>query len=266
MEMDLKRLFIGMEVVAPWPEDLPEGRILREEDRHLTLAFLGETDASHLLSFLNSFPKPAFPMGIGAIFDRPLFLPQRDPHVAAWHIRFLEEEESFLAFQKNLTAWLKEGGLTPKEKKGDFLAHVTVARSPFVVHEWKETFQKLPLYLKDIHLCESLGHSKYQILWKYERVAPFEEFEHTADIAFRVRGIDWAGLYLHAQLALSFHFPRLAALFDSSEVRNIEEIVTSLNEMIFRADAKWGCPFKAVSFHGEMQKREFWEWEMIVDV
>ncbi len=38
-----KRLFFGAEVSAPWPKELPQGRVLEEKARHLTLAFLGET-------------------------------------------------------------------------------------------------------------------------------------------------------------------------------------------------------------------------------
>lgn len=180
-------------------------------------------------------------------------MPHKEPHVAAWHIQWLEEGEALLQFQKELVNWLK---LRDKE----FLSHVTVARNPFVIHEWKKAFQKLPLYAKNIYLCESLGNSKYKILWEHPLLAPFDEMEHTADIAFRVRG----DLYLHAQLALAFHFPPLVRYFDFTPINRLDDIVMALNATIARVDSEMGCPFKAVSFHGTQTESK--EWEMIVDV
>lgn len=238
------RLFFGMEVISPWPEENPSGRILLESDRHLTLAFLGEST----MPDLPSFPKPPFQIGLAGIFDKPLFL----SHVAAWHIHWLEGEKLLLLFQKNLSNWL--------HLKGEFLSHVTMARKPYDAKKWEESFRKLPLFVQNIHLYESLGYSKYKSLWSYPLLAPFEEIEHTADIAFRIRG----NLFLHAQLALSFHFPSMIDYFDYGEVNDLGDIVTALNAMIARADSEIGCPFKAVSFHDIQNKTG--EWEMIVDV
>ena len=39
VENESKRLFFGFEVDAPWPS-LPEGRMIKEKDRHVTVAFL----------------------------------------------------------------------------------------------------------------------------------------------------------------------------------------------------------------------------------
>jgi hypothetical protein len=40
-----------------------------------------------------------------------------------------------------------------------------------------------------------------------------------------------------------------------------------LNEAIARVDEQMGTPFKAVSFHGDIQEEEgVLKWEMIVDV
>jgi 2'-5' RNA ligase len=260
MGMELKRLFLGMEVVAPWPESLPKGRILDESDRHLTLAFLGDANLPQLQELLNSFPKPPFQIGLAGIFDKALFL----RHVAAWHIQWLEREELFLTFQKNLVNWLKSQGLHPKE--GKFLSHVTLARRPFSTPEWQKSFHPLPMYVKNIHLCESLGNSEYEVCWNFPILAPFDEIEHTADIAFLVRGENLQQLFLHAQLALCFHFPPMLTFIKNRSVANLDEIVAVLNGMILKADIELGCPFKAVSFHGELQKNQFLEWEMIVDV
>jgi hypothetical protein len=49
--------------------------------------------------------------------------------------------------------------------------------------------------------------------------------------------------------------------------QGIDEIVMQLNEIVSHADAELGCPFKAISYHGNLNKKAaVWEWEMIVDV
>ncbi len=231
-----------MEVVAPWPEELPKGRVLLAQDRHLTLVFLGDSN----MPDLESFPKPPFRIGLAGIFNKPLFL----SNVVAWHIDWLEE--GLLSYQNQLAHWLNI--------KGNFLSHVTIARKPYLVEGWSAQFEKLPMYVKNINLYESLGGSKYKILWQYPLLAPFEEIEHTADLAFRIR----QPFYLHAQLALAFHFPAIVRYFESSSITNLDEIVFYLNAMIAKTDSEIGCPFKAVSFHGTENPTN--EWEMIVDV
>lgn len=228
----MARLFFGMEVFCPWPDEFPSG------DRHLTLAFLGDTN----MPDLHSFPKPPFSIGVAGFFNKPLKL----AHVIAWHVQWLQK--GIDEYQKELTAWL---GI-----KDRFLPHVTITRNL----DWQHDFQPLPLYVQNINLYESLGHSKYKILWQYPMLAPFEEIEHTADIAFIVRG----NLYLHAQLALAFHYPQMIRYFDFQKIDGFDEIVTALNQILARVDSEIGCPFKAVSFHGE--KTPLGEWEMIVDV
>lgn len=260
-----------MEAISPWQEDFPPGRVLLEADRHLTLVFLGDADLSRLQQLLDDFPKPSFSIGLAAVFDKPLFLPHRSPRVAAWHINWLEQKTEFLAFQKSLVLWLKNQGFSLKEGRNDkeeFLPHVTLARKPFIIREWKKSFQQLPLYVKNIQLCESLGYSKYQVHWSHPILAPFDAIEHTADLAFLVRGKNLFQLHLHAQLALSFYFPPMIHYFDLSEAEDLEKIVSALNGVIARADMEGGCPFKAVSFHGELKSSEeqILEWEMIVDV
>ena len=158
--------------------------------------FFGRTERPDL----DAFPKPPFQIGLAGIFDKPVFL----AHVVAWHIHWLEGEKIFLQYQKKLAGWL--------DLKGEFLSHVTLARKPYAIQDWKESFQKLPLYVKNINLYESLGYSKYKALWTFPILAPFDEIEHTADIAFRVRG----NLFLHAQLALSFSLSSDGPLFRRS--------------------------------------------------
>jgi hypothetical protein len=99
-------------------------------------------------------------------------------------------------------------------------------------------------------------------------MAPFVELEHTADMAFSLRGYSMAQLFSHAQLALAFYFPQLVTFIEKKEDFNsLDRIVMELNEWLSRVDGEIGIPFKAVSFHGKMQShRDFLEWEMIVDV
>lgn len=238
------RLFLGMQVISPWPDEWPHGRLITEANRHLTLVFLGHREKPDL----GAFPQPPFHIGPAGIFDKPLFL----SHVIAWHIDWLENGELFLSYQNQLAEWL--------DVKGEFLSHVTLSREPYDASSWKKSFQKLPVYAKNIILYESIGNLQYQPLWEYPLLAPFDEIEHTADIAFKVRG----NLYLHAQLALAFHFPQLIPYFDKRSLTNLDEIVTSLNRLIAQVDSQIGCPFKAVSFHDT--RTNTGEWEMIVDV
>ncbi len=255
-------LFFAIETICPWPDLFPKGRILSERDRHMTLAFLGQVDPVSLLSRLHDFPDPGFRVGLAGCFDAPLFLPEKHPRTAGWHVRLFEGGEMFVQFQRKLASWL----CLPEK---DFLPHVTLARDPKDLSEWRQTFSLRPLYLQHIHLYKSLGSSRYESLWQYPILPPFEEKEHTADIAFTVRGEDWKSLHLHASLALAFQFPPLLPFFDAERnPHEFDELIEGLNCLIARADAECGAPFKAVSYHGDVSVRRdgIWEWEMIVDV
>jgi len=264
--MEHKRLFFGFEVAAPWPESFPPGRVLLEKDRHLTIAFLGDADLEQMTEALASFPGLPYKIGLAGVFDRPIFLPHQSPHVAAWSIRWLEGEGILSTFQKEFFAWLKGKGMAPKESRKDFLPHVTLARSPFAIREWKEAFEKRPLYISHFCLYESLGSSRYEVKWTCPALAPFEEKEHTADIAYLVRGLSMREIHCHAQLALSFRFPPLVNYFSFERKETLDEIIESLNQVIGRADEAIGCPFKAASYSGKVIERQVLEWEMIIDV
>ncbi len=130
----LKRLFFGLEVKAPWPTTFPSGRLIEEEMRHLTLAFLGNADDEKFLPLLPSLPSPNLNVGIVGQFDQPLFLPPHHPHVASWHITWLENADLLTKFYEKLHQWLQI------KKHRDFLPHVTLARSPFDLKGWKKSF------------------------------------------------------------------------------------------------------------------------------
>jgi 2'-5' RNA ligase len=270
MSTEDKRLFFGLEAIAPWPHELPSGRLLKENQRHLTLAFLGKTHFPSLSTLLPSFPTPSFKVGLVGQFDKCLLLPKKHLHVVAWHVDWLENDHNVRHFQKTLVNWLLENGFVPANHERDFLPHVTLSRKPFVSKEWTESFTKLPVIVKDIHLYESLGHSNYESRWHYPIKAPFEEIEHTADIAFRIRGENFTQLHQHALVALAFKYPPLLSYFSKiqeNKEMNLEDIIIKLNTIIGRADSEIGCPFKAVSFHDKLIKEEnLLIWEMIVDV
>jgi hypothetical protein len=94
-------------------------------------------------------------------------------------------------------------------------------------------------------------------------------------MAFYIRGRGVDEIFFHAQLALSFYVPNLLSFIDSRpSVQSLDEVIIALNDWLARADEEEGIPFKAVSFHGKMEKiyydnqnkHQLFQWEMIVDV
>lgn len=264
--MKAQRLFFAMNLQAPWPTVWPKGRLLQEKDRHTTLAFLESARYEEIEKLLPMFPALPFKVAPCGRFDECLLLPEQEPHVVAWHIEWFEK--SVFAFQNTLVTWLKEHGCSISSTP--YLPHVTLCRGPFDEAAWKESFQPLPCYAEAIHLFESLGHSTYRSLWSLPLAPPFEEIEHVADIAFYIYGTDVYQLYRNAGLALSFKCPFfLTYVGERREVQTIEDIVIALNEAVSDTDRLFGCPFKAVSFHGEIERldsKNLLRWEMIVDV
>lgn len=268
MEREANSVFFGLEATAPWPQSFPKGRVIQEHERHSTLAFLGKIDQKKFASLLGEFPKPPFKAGLAGFFDKNLFLPKWHPHVVAWHIDFFESAMFLKDYQKQISEWLIEVGFFPRSHKEDWLPHVTLARQPLDLEAWKTTFVPLPVFFNAIHLYESVGNLRYSPFWSMPLPFPWTEIEHTADIAFIIRGETLQQVYRHAQLALAFKFPQLLSHLPApSDLFSLDEIVMLLNEAIALTDQAVGCPFKAVSFHGELEKYdEILNWEMIVDV
>jgi RNA 2',3'-cyclic 3'-phosphodiesterase len=263
---DSRRLFFGAHTEAPWPNDYPSARMISEETRHLTLAFLGQDSFSKLQQLLPSVPRPSFAIGPVGIAKQLIFLPQEKSRVVAASVDWLDASAKLNVYQKALADWLQSNGY-PLDKRS-FFPHITIARAPFDKKQWKVHFTPLPFFVKAIHLYQSLGNLQYRSLWESPLLPPFEELEHTADIAFQIRGDNIRELHLHAQLALAFKFPQLTDFFTSNLQDSLEEMIISLNEMVAIADAEFGCPFKAVSFHGMIKSdaHNILHWEMIVDV
>lgn len=261
-----KRLFFGSAVHAPWPEHFPSGRLIREEMRHMTLAFLGSCNWLRMQQILLSLPLPCLKVGSVGLFDQLLFLPPHHPHVVAYHGSWLEEMTLFDNTLTQLRNFLHENNLQTDTRP--FLPHVTIARDPFILHDWKKHFSAFPFYTASFHLYESLGHSQYHSLWHFPIAPPFEEISHTADIAYLVRGTNLRTLYDHARVALAFTFPPLLAFFNEPPpLATLVDVIIALNELVTHADHTIGVPFKAVSFHDQMEEKNgVMEWEMIIDV
>jgi len=266
---DEKRLFVGAEVQAPWPIDLPQsGRLLDPWHRHMTLAFLGKQSVNPILEILKEFPSDQLKVGIAGQFTKVLFFPsEKNRRVICWDVELFEKEKRFCAFRDRLCKVLSFHKIEVDAKK--FHPHVTMARGHFDPEEWKNCFKPLPMVISSIHLYESLGNSHYQSLWEYPMKPPFEEIKHTTDNAFLIRGNTPDEVHLHAQIALCFPFPQILPYIEVGSLNSdLDDIVIHLNELVTKVDQEIGCPFKAVSFHGEVKQNGegIFEWEMIIDV
>ena len=266
---DKRRLFFGCETAAPWPSSMPEGRIIEEANRHVTLLFLGQASLSSLEKLLFKLPLPDFAFAPVGIFEECLFLPKRKPRLAAWKISFLEKQGELASYRSALAGWLRERGFEPDLRYKEFLPHLSLCRGSFSKEEWKRAFVPLPLLLKNFALFESLGNSLYRSLWSHSFTPPFEEIEHTADVAYLVRGEDLKELQLHALFALAFLSPPfLNYLGELPDPEDSDQMIANLNEIVAKVDTSIGSPLKAVSYHGvpqEISKNQL-EWEMIIDV
>ncbi|NGX37113.1 MAG: RNA 2',3'-cyclic phosphodiesterase [Chlamydiae bacterium] len=265
MTEEIKRLFFGLSVHAPWPMSYPNGRIIEEESRHITLAFLGNHPFAKLKQELQHFPSPEFPIGPVGICDELLFLPVDKPRVVAHHISWLTDGEKIESLHLATLDWLEKLGYHVDRRP--FLSHLSIARSPFQQKEWKEVFEILPVLITGVHLYESMGNLRYSKIWSLPFLSAFEEFEHTADIAFHLRGLSFSDLYFHGALAMSFKFPPFLEFLKREEMRDLNHVIQALNLMISSCDLEMGCPFKAVSYHGKVKEEKgLLQWEMVVDV
>jgi len=259
-----KRFFFALEIIAPWPERYPEGRLLLESNRHLTLAFLGSETFSNLQALLAQVPKPPFRIAIGGSFTKALFLPKRSPRVAAWEVQWWEKQTQLIQYRQTLREWLQHVRFSIPE---EFLNHVTIARNPTSLNEWEKMFVPIPCFAKDLSLRGSIGNSMYETYWNLPLALPFQAIEHTADIAYVIRGESFEELYVHGWLALCFFEPTLTPYFVPATPSSLLEVILALNGRIAEADADCGSAIKAVSQHKVLRcNEEYMEWEMIADV
>lgn len=250
------RLFFAMSAEALWPEQLPQGRIIGEENRHFTLAFLGEVEREETVALAETLPKPPFAVGPAGYFDACL----QFPHVTAWRAFFGKKQAPLLEYRDLLLNFFHLSDNRP------FTPHMTVCRDPKNPRD--TSFPKIPVVSSILHLYESLPHSIYRSLWQLPLHPPFKEHSHTADLAFWVFAESLGELYWNACMALATGFPEIIPFCGvEAAPASLDEVIILLNESLSLADLEWGSPFKAVSFHGELQKiGSLISWEMIVDV
>ncbi len=264
-----KRLFFAFSIHTPWPENLPPGRIIEENNRHMTFVFLGNQNPETLLNQIDDLPHPSFSIGKTGKFSECCFLPKKEANTASWEGNWFNNGSQVESYHNKLVQALMSQGYSLNRRSDTFFPHVTIARRPFNKEEWLEAFTQLPFYLKEFHLLESLGHSQYRSLWNVPFLHPFDEFEHTADIAFTIRGETLTELYANAATALCFEYPAMTSFVNIvKKPQSLEELIQLLNHHLFEIDCQIGVPFKAVSYSGKMKETNarFYEWEMIVDV
>ena len=111
-----------------------------------------------------------------------------------------------------------------------------------------------------------MGDLKYEPIWSYPLLKPFEEIDHTADLAFLIRGENLQQLYQNAHLALSFSHPPFIKYIKEDPLENLDSVIRTLNRSLKELDQEEGAPFKAVSYHGSISVQDTLLWEMIIDV
>lgn len=253
-------MFYGLYTTASWPAEIPKGRIIAVKERHCTLIFLGKKPYEHQ----TDLPLPPFKTAPTGYFSRPLFLPERSPRVAAWKMEWFTP--GIVEYQHMLTQFFEQKGFS--FEKREWLPHLTLARNPEDREAWEGYFKPLPFITPSFRLYESLGNSTYATRWEQEFHPPFKELPHTADLAFLVFGEDIRALYFNALSALASTFPSLLLYLNNPPpLETHDDVVIALNKLVEAADREIGCPFKAVSYSGEIRENgSLLEWEMIVDV
>ena len=130
------RLFVALELpdsaraaLASWGSSVSSGvsglRVVRPEDLHATLCFLGSRPAGEIAEIAAACEVLAGEPPVESSVGEPVWLPRRRPRVLAVS---LEDADGALArLQAALSAVLVAGGWYAPESR-PFLAHVTVAR------------------------------------------------------------------------------------------------------------------------------------------
>jgi len=85
---------------------------------------------------------PVFPCRVGAagVCKEFIYLPSEKPNAVALSFKWLTQEELMLRFQQELAFWLQTFGYLAPSVESVFLPHVTLARRPFQISEWKQVF------------------------------------------------------------------------------------------------------------------------------
>jgi 2'-5' RNA ligase len=195
------RLFLALKVRAPWPKESFKGKMIQEEFRHITLAFLGQTNEETYLELIKDLKKVKLPpFALFGYFDHFLPLPKSSPRLLSWHATFSYDEKEIYAFAEEMKLFFKERGLLKKEDKA-WLPHVSICRKPFDFLSWKKSFKPLPFYATDLCLYEAIGNLKYREVLKRPLLTPFS-FANEKEVHIKAKTHE--ELYLHTLSAMSF--------------------------------------------------------------
>ncbi len=264
--MKEKKLFLALSVEASSPLNWEGEKMILEKNRHITLSFLGNQEENRIKALLDQIVVPS--IGFAGICTDILFLPEKRPHVVAWEVDWLSQASRFEQFRQHIESILDKEEVDRKNEKRPFFPHITIGRNPREKEKWISSFCPIPFCTPSFCLFQSLGNSEYKKLWEKKSLLPYEEFPHTADLAFYIRGYSLRDLHFHAQLALASFFPPILEFMQASQDNcSIDEAIFRLNEVITKADIEMGTPFKAVSHHGDLsQEEDHMIWELIIDV
>ncbi len=241
----MRRLFFGMSIGAPWPKDLPEGRMIAPQYRHITLAFLGHVEYEPLKNVLPNLPIPNFSIAPVGLCDEFLFFPKHHPKVVVWQATQLGQNK-LAVYQKTLTDFLRAHEY--KLDRRVFLPHITIARQPFKLGQWKKCFQALPFYCPSVCLYESVGQLRYEVLWQQRLTPPFKKIMAEDYIEFQIYGENMLEVCLNAQCALAFEYPKHLDLLEMHTIpEDFESLAKKLNAFILKLKKAQALPFNSIS-------------------
>ncbi|QVL57301.1 MAG: hypothetical protein KFB93_07945 [Simkaniaceae bacterium] len=256
---DEKRLLFGFEVHAPWPEALPDIKTLKAKNRHLTLLFFGDTSYKKIHEHIRYMTKPSFRVGPVAISDSCLCLPNRSPDIITWHVESFGDDP-IDEYQRVIHDYFLEKGYDLERKK--FIKHITLGKSIALKKQIKKAFSPLPLYFTNLHLYESLHGDRYEPIWTYDLLPPFEEKEEGHFILY---GESFQQVFLNAQIALAFKFPALVPFLDPNyKVRNLHDGGIRLTTIINQAFREAKVPIEKATFPDSGQEEKgLLTWDLI---
>ncbi|MCB1082563.1 MAG: hypothetical protein KDK63_05405 [Chlamydiia bacterium] len=242
-KIDIKRLLFGFEVHAPWPKTLPDDSTLKAKHRHLTLLYFGDVSYSQLHQEIRYMPKPLFRVGPVAIADSSLALPDRAKEIITWHVEPFGDDP-IDEYQQEIDTYFAEKGYTFNNKK--YVKHITLGKSAALQKEMKKNFRPTPLIFSNLHLYESLKGDRYEPIWTYDLLPPFEEKEGGQFVLY---GESFQQVFLNAQIALAFKFPELVPFLDPTyQVRNLHDGGIRLTTLINQAYRAIKIPIEKATF------------------
>jgi 2'-5' RNA ligase len=195
----MKNLFLAFEIKGQWPASFPKARLIPDAYRHLTLAFIGPYDNSSVMNVVPTIPRFKDTISPSGRLDNLIFLPPGIERIAVLIPQFFDMP-AVMNYQKEVSGdLLRKLGL---QEKRSFLPHVSIARAPFDHKEWKEISWNIPFYVSSLSLYQTVASLRYDILWKQPYTPPFDEIDHTADLAYTIRGRNLSELFSHALLCL----------------------------------------------------------------